>query len=229
LDENMAKKTFSEYVNRLLNCEDASGAKIGQELNLLYGKLKSNPVKNFDAYTKLHEKISHEQKVLNKALGKMDIIKKMHGALLECLIIETLNAENLQKHGLEVHRTRKIKVWEGFVPKGSANFEKGSYEAEFDVVVGKAVGDDIVPVVAISCKSDAAASDIQAEALRFMLLKQVYPKVTCVLLTKKYSIDERLRHILGGYVDGVFALNSKESLEKFVVAVKESLREFVIP
>lgn len=121
-------------------------------------------------------------------------------------------------------------MWQGFVPTKNAGFEKQSYEAEFDVVVGKPLNEsgDIAPVVAVSCKTNPAAGDLQMDALRFLLLKTIFPKAVCLVVSIPFRIKERvsikrsLIYALWNYFDGVFILDNKGEINRFVNKVKES-------
>lgn len=225
------KKTFSDYISMLIDCEHVLGKKLGKELETLYNKWKADVVGNIGIHSRLYDKIKEEQKTINTALGTRDIVKSMGGALFEELVKESLKIAlgDLQQFGLSIYDRQKIKVWEGIVPAGGGKFEKEDYKAEFDVLVGKAVDDGIAPVVAISCKSVTVSSDFQAEALRFSLLKQVYPKVPCLLVAREFSVNKKLRYIIGRYLDEVFVLkDNKHELEKFIERVKDGVREFVV-
>lgn len=229
---NMVKKrTFSDYINMLLNCKKPSGIIIGKQLQKLYNKWKIDVVGNITVHSKLYDEILNKQKDINAALGKLDIAKPMCGTLFEDLVKESLKLGivSLERYGLQIYHREKIKVWEGVIPIKGGKFKEEDYKAELDVVVGKPLNDDVIPIVAISCKSYPGATDFQADALRFSLLKNLYPKMTCLFVARTYKIDKKLHYALSRYFDGIFILDNKQRLEKFIETVKEAVRKFVIP
>ncbi|MEM3874696.1 MAG: hypothetical protein QXU45_06150 [Candidatus Bathyarchaeia archaeon] len=233
----MVNETFSKYTKSLLTCKDPTGLNIGKEVSKLYNKWKADPIKNVDVYIELSEKIMKEQELINKALGMKDIAKRMRGELFEELVSDILNREipSLQQVGLKLFRKKRLIVWQGYVPAKNANFEKQSYQAEFDLVIGKPLKEkgNIAPIIAISCKTNPGAGDLQMDALRFSLLKTIYPKVVCLFVAtpsrtgEKVSIKESLKYALWNFLDDIFVLDNKGEINRFIEKVKESLSKFV--
>jgi len=203
-----AKKPI-DYIKELYASRKTERQMLGKALQAQYERwTKTLALKDF---LKFNETI-----MTNKnEIGVAQFFGKFRAYAFEEYVYRLLKERITVKKPLQVFWGEKCLVWQ--------EGEK-SYAMEFDISIGRKIGEFIDPAVVFDAKVELDSARLKTAVASFAILKRWKPITRCLLVYITRELDGCLLELTKDWIDGIFQLSwENDEVEAFLSHVAECL------